>query len=73
VWEWTADWYRSDYFATRSNPDTEPPGPSQEESNGHKTLRGGSFRLLGAETHTTDRNSASPDSRLDDVGFRCVF
>ena len=38
VWEWTADWYDSDYYA--NSPDRNPTGP---ESGDYRTLRGGSW------------------------------
>ncbi len=38
VWEWTADWYDSDYYA--NSPDHNPQGP---ESGDFRTFRGGSW------------------------------
>ncbi len=38
VWEWTRDWYDSEYY--RQSPDADPQGPAQGQE---KVLRGGSW------------------------------
>lgn len=82
VWEWTADWYRSDYYTTAKQQGQviNPRGPSnsfdpQEPSIPKRVLRGGSF--LCHETYcesyrVSARMKSSPDTGLSHVGFRCV-
>jgi formylglycine-generating enzyme required for sulfatase activity len=72
VWEWINDWYQFDYYRTRPDPDTNPPGPSQEESNGRKVVRGGTYRTVGVDARTAERNALDPSTAYDDVGFRCA-
>ncbi len=70
VWEWCADWYGPSYYAT--SPPKNPQGPPAGEE---KVLRGGSF-LCSAQYcigyRVAHRNKATPDSGLDNVGFRCA-
>lgn len=70
VWEWTADWYDEEYY--RRSPSVDPKGP---ETGTEKTIRGGSW--MCAENFCTNyrvaaRSHASPDSGLNNLGFRCV-
>ena len=70
VWEWASDWFAADYYATA--PPSDPPGPSVGQN---RVLRGGSW--LCSESYCEgyrrdNRNSAAPDSGLDNTGFRCV-
>ncbi len=64
VWEWTSSLYRP-------YPLSEPFGDDGSAS-GRRVLRGGSFRLDGAETSCSLRRAADPAARRDDVGFRIV-
>lgn len=70
VWEWCADWYAEDYYLhpTRDNPN----GPA---SGSERVIRGGSW--MCAENFCTNyrvaaRSHATPDSGLNNLGFRCV-
>ena len=70
VWEWTADWFDADYYkmSLKSN----PPGAANGTE---RTMRGGSF--LCAENFCTNyrvagRSHSSPETGLNNVGFRCV-
>ncbi|MDQ3061533.1 MAG: formylglycine-generating enzyme family protein [Acidobacteriota bacterium] len=70
VWEWTADWYDADYYKT--SPREDPQGAT---SGAERAMRGGSF--LCAENFCTNyrvagRSHSSPDTGLNNVGFRCV-
>jgi formylglycine-generating enzyme required for sulfatase activity len=78
VWEWTADWYRPDYY--RRSPAKNPRGPDEgydpvEPSVPKRVTRGGSF--LCAEDicrryQPGGRGKAAPDSGTSHTGFRCV-
>jgi sulfatase modifying factor 1 len=70
VWEWCADWYADDYYehAERNN-------PTGAASGKERSIRGGSW--LCAENFCTNyrvagRSHATPDSGLNNLGFRCV-
>lgn len=70
VWEWTADWYSDDYYA--SSPSDDPKGPS---SGVERAMRGGSW--MCAENFCTNyrvaaRSHATPDSGMNNLGFRCA-
>ena len=70
VWEWCADWYAADYCANGSKEN--PAGPAV---GAERVLRGGSF--LCAENFCTNyrvtgRMHATPDSGLNNTGFRCA-
>jgi formylglycine-generating enzyme required for sulfatase activity len=70
VWEWCADWYTDDYYlkSVRHN-------PSGPEDGKERVIRGGSW--MCAENFCTNyrvaaRSQATPDSGLNNLGFRCV-
>jgi formylglycine-generating enzyme required for sulfatase activity len=65
VWEWCADWYGADYYA--SSPVDDPPGPA---SGTLRVVRGGSWgdRL----TRPANRVRYDPDVRYHDMGLRLV-
>jgi formylglycine-generating enzyme required for sulfatase activity len=70
VWEWTADWYASDYYRHSSAKD--PKGP---ESGEQRVARGGSWfcseGYCGAY-RVGFRGKSPPDSGFNNVGFRCA-
>ena len=78
VWEWCADYYRPDYYAT--SPRRNPPGPGdsfdpQEPHLVKRVQRGGSFMCsdnycLGYKVST--RMKGEPSSGTFHCGFRCV-
>ncbi len=72
VWEWTADWYDTDYYA--ASPPENPTGPNKGME---KVARGGGFRLrdfLGLdEARSTHRLPLDPALSFADVGFRCAL
>lgn len=58
VWEWCADWYRSDYYGTQPNT---------------RVLRGGSwFNSYLGFFRTTSQGNKNPTAWGDVYGFRCV-
>jgi len=68
VWEWTADWYDRDAYA--SGPSIDPVGP---DTGRWKTIRGGSFSNLPSYSTCTHREPAEPNDVRLTVGFRCVY
>lgn len=81
VWEWCSDWYDSDYYSRlQAKLSTNPRGPAQskdpmEPSVPKKVMRGGSF-LCNASSckgyRVLSRMKSSPDTGLENTGFRCV-
>ena len=82
VWQWTADWYRPDYFARVSSLGTaqNPKGPAdsldpQEPGIPKRVQKGGSFLCSDqycARYHVGSRGKAAVDSGGSNVGFRTV-
>lgn len=81
VWEWTADWYRPDYYEQLKNKETRnPKGPADsydpmEPGIPKKVVRGGSFMCNASYCkgyRVTSRMKTSPDTGLEHTGFRCV-
>lgn len=79
LWEWTADWYREDFYK-KTKTVVNPQGPtnsydSREPNIPKKSLRGGSFlcnKSYCSGYRVSARMKASPDTSLQHVGFRCV-
>jgi formylglycine-generating enzyme required for sulfatase activity len=67
VWEWVADWYDSEYYA--SSPSETPLGPQNAE---FKVLRGGSWASSEFIMRAAYRLDSLPVYRDDFLGFRCV-
>jgi len=65
VWEWCADWYDEEYYATY--PADDPAGPSSGTS---RVLRGGSWFNGPGNVRSTNRFSSSPVVRNYLYGFR---
>jgi sulfatase modifying factor 1 len=83
VWQWTADWYRSDYYAQLSAPGPVarnphgPPNSNDPDEPGvpKRVQRGGSF--LCTEQYCTryivgTRGKGEVSSATNHIGFRCV-
>jgi sulfatase modifying factor 1 len=71
AWEWVADWYDPAYY--RNSLTDNPPGPATGEE---RIMRGGSWMCsdnycLGYRV--AQRNKATPDSGLNNTGFRCAM
>ncbi|MBI2689256.1 MAG: SUMF1/EgtB/PvdO family nonheme iron enzyme [Acidobacteria bacterium] len=67
VWEWTADWYAKDYYASAT--DRNPPGP---EKGIYRVLRGGSWFDKADFLTCAHRTWARPGERSPTIGFRCA-
>jgi formylglycine-generating enzyme required for sulfatase activity len=70
VWEWCADWFDREYYARspRENPAGPPAGTE-------RVMRGGSWLCADnfcANYRPGARSSATPDTGLNNVGFRTV-
>jgi formylglycine-generating enzyme required for sulfatase activity len=70
VWEWTADWYASDYYTV--TPSINPPGL---ETGGNRVARGASWfcspGYCGAYS-SNFRGTSPPEHAFNNVGFRCA-
>lgn len=72
VWEWVADWYASDYYATYPV-DSWPDNPTGPDLGDKKVLRGGSWLDGWMQVRSAYRYSYfSPEDRSNVVGFRCA-
>jgi len=70
VWEWCADWFASDYYA--SSPVANPTGPADGPA---RVMRGGSYLCHESYCHryrVAARSSNTPDSSAANLGFRCA-
>ncbi len=67
VWEWTQDYYRSDYSLAPQD------GSAQEAAgSGFRVLRGGSIDDRGDELHITRRRARAPADAKRRNGIRCA-
>jgi formylglycine-generating enzyme required for sulfatase activity len=66
VWEWAADRYADDYYA--SSPLRNPGGPAL---GAYPVLRGGSWDIFECGVRSADRYGYYPPDRLGNMGFRC--
>jgi formylglycine-generating enzyme required for sulfatase activity len=68
VWEWCNDWWKSDYYASRPNPDVNPTGPA---SGSHRVHRGGGWEYYCHVCRVAARcGGFVPDGRIRFLGFR---
>ena len=81
VWEWCNDWYDARYYTTfEKDTAINPLGPSNsfdpyEPYTPKKSLRGGSFLCNDSYCsgyRVARRMKSSPDTGLENTGFRCV-
>jgi sulfatase modifying factor 1 len=70
VWEWCADWFSADYYA--SSPSYDPQGPDHGEQ---RVMRGGSYLCHESYCNryrVAARSSNTPESTSSNIGFRCA-
>lgn len=67
VWEWVADWYGDNYYAT--SPVDNPPGPDVGEV---RVRRGGSWHTWPFYARSSFRNWNKPETRYTLVGIRLL-
>lgn len=70
VWEWCSDWFDPHYY--RDSPGKNPRGPS---TGAERSMRGGSWLCSEdycARYRVAARSHATPDSGLNNLGFRCA-
>lgn len=67
AWEWTSDWYASNYYA--SSPLVAPAGPAEGTK---KIRRGGSFHCQVHLVRPAYRSADTPGTRYSVIGFRLV-
>lgn len=72
LWEWTADGYAADYYA--SSPIENPTGITVGNS-GQRVLRGGGFNAPVEGIRATNRRSATASEfrNIPEIGFRCAM
>lgn len=68
TWEWTNDWYDSEYFF--ESPKKNPQGPSSGKL---KIPRGGGWMNASECVRVADRNGFLPDFSIMFLGFRLVY
>lgn len=68
VFEWTSDWYRSDYYVISSRDN--PRGPSNGE---YRVIRGGSWNNSMENVRSAHRDISMPELSNHLLGFRCAM
>lgn len=73
VWEWTADWYVSNYY--RQAPSANPQGPPDGIG---RVMRGGSWlesawQGIVLSSRASNRSWLDPERGRPDLGFRCAL
>lgn len=73
VLEWCQDWYDAEFYATGSAADPVCEHPGAEPDNPRRCCRGGSWRYNAAGCRSALRNSRTPNTAEEHIGFRVVF
>jgi serine/threonine-protein kinase len=68
VLEWVADWYGDDYYSS-ADANENPVGPPSGDG---RVVRGGSWFMYVRSLRAAGRDLFAPDTRRNNVGFRCV-
>ncbi len=72
VWEWCSDWFAPDTYTIREAVAEDPLGPKDGKE---RVIRGGSWMCsenFCSNYRVAARSHATPDSGLNNLGFRCV-
>ena len=72
VWEWCADWYEEDYYQ-RCKDEGVVENPVNTVESTLRVLRGGGFFYGSVFCRSAHRYWASPDFRVNSLGFRLVL
>ena len=81
VWEWTSDWYNTNYYSELKGKLTQNPKGASKSYNPNnpyaeeRVIKGGSFlcsESYCASYRISARMSTSPDSGMEHLGFRTV-
>jgi formylglycine-generating enzyme required for sulfatase activity len=67
TFEWVADWYKADYYA--SAPPDDPQGPDKGQA---RSVRSSAFNSGANQTQTFNRFYSRPADQRANLGFRCV-
>jgi formylglycine-generating enzyme required for sulfatase activity len=67
VWQWTADYYASDYYAASA-----PQNPTGPREGMQRVLRGGAWNSVQGNVRVSYRLTNPPGDRVNAFGFRCV-
>jgi formylglycine-generating enzyme required for sulfatase activity len=67
IFEWVADWYKADYYAT--SPADDPLGP---DGGTERSVRSSAFNSGANQTEAASRFFSRPEDHRDNLGFRCV-
>ncbi len=67
VWEWTADWYDSNYYRNGSSKN-----PKGSPSGRNRVFRGGSWSNYPSYIRVSYRRGRRPNFQKNYVGFRCA-
>ena len=68
AWEWVADYYDPEYY-----PVSPPQNPKGPDSGKYRVARGGSWARPLYGMRSADRGAFKPETRSDDIGFRCAM
>jgi formylglycine-generating enzyme required for sulfatase activity len=67
VWEWCADWYDENYYASSPAVAVDPPGPPRAAL---RVFRGGSWDCGPRGCRSAFRFWCAPGTRISNLGFR---
>jgi formylglycine-generating enzyme len=75
VWEWCGDWFEEGYYAAAAASDPKAGNPKGPAAGEERVIRGGSWMCsenFCQGYRVAARSHATPDSAMNNLGFRCV-
>jgi len=69
IWDWTADMYAANYYATLPNIIANPLGPDLGQ---YRVIRGGSWNSAASSIRSSRRSWNDPSNANVYIGFRCA-